>query len=79
MLFFVCLWWLMGVSAGIVTAFFVFFVTPDGPDRAWPAFYAFVGIVLATGLFGTVKSWRLYRAKVAEIAAVPQRLGDRVK
>ena len=71
MLFFVCLWWFMGVLAGIVSAFFVYLVTPDGPDRGWPALYAFVGIALATGLFGTVKSWQLYRAKVAEIAAVP--------
>ena len=68
MLFFTCLWWFKGVLAGLVTAFFVYLVTPDGPDRGWPAFYAFVGIALAIGLFGTVKSWQLYKAKVAEIA-----------
>ena len=68
MMFFVCLWWFMGVLAGIVCAFFVYLVTPDGPGRDWPALYAFLGIAFATGLFGTVKSWHLYRAKVAEIA-----------
>ena len=71
MLFFMFLWWFMGVLAGVVSAFFIYLVTPDGPERGWPALYAFLGIALATGLFGTVKSWQLYRAKIAEIGAAP--------
>ena len=71
MLFFMCLWWIKGVLAGLVGAFFVYWVTPDGPQRGWPALFAFVGIALTFGLFGTVKSWQLYKAKVAEIASTP--------
>ena len=67
MLFFMCLWWFKGVLAGLVAAFFVYLLTPDGPTRGWPALFAFVGIAFAIGLFGTVKSWQLYRARVAQI------------
>ena len=68
MLFFMCLWWFKGVLAGLVGAFFVYVLTPDGPTRGWPALFAFIGIAIAIGLFGTFKSWQLYRSKVAEIA-----------
>ena len=70
MLFFMCLWWFKGVLAGIVCAFFVYLVTPDGPERGSPALFAFLGIALTIGLFGTIKSWQLYKTKVAEIAGI---------
>ena len=68
MVFFVCLCWFKGVLAGLVAAFFVFYATPDGPSRAWPAAITFFGIVFAFGIFGTVKAWQMYKAKVAEIS-----------
>ena len=71
MLFFTCLWWFKGVLAGVVGAFFVYLLTPEGPERGWPALFAFVGIALMIGLFGTVKSWQLYKNKVAEIGSTP--------
>ena len=70
MLFFTCLWWFKGVLAGLVGAFFVYMVTPDGPTRGWPAVFAFVGIAFAIGLFGTINSWQLYKSKVAESTTV---------
>ena len=70
MLFFMCLWWFKAVLAGLVGAFLVYVLTPDGPARGWPALFTFVGIALAIGFFGTIKSWQLYKSKVAGAATV---------
>ena len=65
LLFFIFLWWFKGVMLGVVTAFFVYLVTPEGPERGWPALYSFIGVTFVVGFGGTVVAWRAFRAKLA--------------
>lgn len=66
-LVFASLWWAIGILAGSVLAFFVFFFTPDSPTRAWPSFFAFVGTVLTCGLFGIYIAFKTYSRKTDEM------------
>ncbi len=65
-LFFCLLTWTAGVLGGSVVAFFIYSITPDGPARDWPAVLAFVGVSLACGTFGVLRSLKMYRSRVAE-------------
>lgn len=56
-----------GILGGAVVAFFVVFITPDGPGRGWPAVYTLVGITLAVGVMGSLQAWRMYRDKAAAL------------
>lgn len=60
-LFFAGLWWAIGVLA------FIVFVTPDNPQRAWPAVYVFVGMTVIYYFFGIYRPWETYRQKVSDI------------
>ncbi len=64
--FFCLLTWTAGVLGGSVAAFFVYSITPDGPARDWPAVLAFVGVALAFGAFGVLRSLKMYRSRIAE-------------
>lgn len=64
-MFLALLWWIIGVLAGSVAAFLVYFITPDSPDRAWPAALTLIMIALGSGIFGSFKSWQLYNKKVS--------------
>ncbi len=65
-LFFCLLTWTAGVLGGSVAAFYVYSVTPVGPARDWPAVLAFVGVTLAFGAFGVLRSLKMYRNRVAD-------------
>ncbi len=65
-LFFCLLTWTAGVLGGSVAAFYVYSVTPDGPTRDWPAVLAFLVVTLACGVFGVLRSLKMYRSRVAE-------------
>ena len=66
-LFFCLLTWTAGVLGGSVAALLVYSVTPDGPARDWPAVAAFVGVTVACGTFGVLRSLKMCRSRVAEI------------
>ena len=66
-LFYAGLWWGIGVLAGCVLAFFVFVVTPNGPERSWPAVYVLFGTIGLCGIFGTYLSWKTYICKMSDL------------
>ncbi|MDX1515870.1 MAG: hypothetical protein R3288_03470 [Woeseiaceae bacterium] len=61
--------WVIGVLAGSVVAYFVWFFAPASSGKDWPALIAFVVVVIVCGAFGLMKGWQMYRHKMDEIAA----------
>ena len=57
------IWTKIGVLGGGVLAFFVFFFTPAGPQRVYPAIVAFTAILIACVGFGVYISFFLMSKK----------------
>ena len=60
-IFLALLWWIIGVLAGSVAAFFVYLLSSNNAD--WPAAVVLLSIALLCGIGGSIKSFRLYRKK----------------